>query len=259
MYSIHVNANFRTSKNELMITTDPNFSKQNSLTPKSQFHIHVDAHKLSPEFEKILLNTHNFTNTDFSGHPEGVLHFETPRHLTYKTQDGKTFNTLFNDLIDYLENHPQAIEGYVEGESIPLDLDLPEKPFNPDIAIPYQFNLKTLTPGTFREDEIHITLEREKSDPNLIQSLRSMGFFSAYMDKPSGSKVEILTVQGTRQQIQEILPELIMYLQQAGGAVNCSIKEERIIRWWTSSADIQLPPVVNSVIPSPLSLQSTSA
>ena len=97
------------------------------------------------------------------------------------------------------------------------------------------------------DDEIHITLDREKSDSRLIQSLRSMGFFSAYMDKPSGSKVEILTVQGTRQQIQEILPELIMYLQQAGGAVNCSIKEERIIRWWTSSKGVSLPPVIESV------------
>lgn len=225
---------------------------------KIQFHIHIDAHQLSPVFENLLLTEYNFYDTDFSGHPKGVPHYETPRHLTYKTQNGKTFNNLFNTLTDYLKHHPNAIKGYVEGEAIPLDLDIPETPFNSDIPIPYQFNLKPLSAGTFREDEIHITLDREKSDPRLIKSLRSMGFFSAYMDKLS-AKVEILTIQGTRQQIQEILPKLIMYLQQAGGSVGCSIKEERIIRWWTSSLDIQLPPVIQSIINSSSSLADTQS
>lgn len=212
----------------------------------SQFHIHIDAYKLSRNFEKFLLKNSKFWNSNFSGHPEEVLHYETPIHLTLKIQDGKQFKSIFNNILEYLEENPNSIEGYVEGEYIPLDIDIEEKSFNPEVKIPCEFNLKSLDSGTFREDEIHITLNRDKSDPRLINSLRSMGFFSAYMDKQSGP-VEILTVQGTRKMIQEILPKILIYLKETGGAVGCSVKEEIIVRWWVSSPELRLPPIVNSI------------
>jgi hypothetical protein len=212
----------------------------------SEFHIHIDAHQLAQGFEDFLLGDLGFWNTDFSGHPVGVLHFETPRHLTYKTKDAKNFKTVFDNVTAYLKGRPDDISGYVEGEFIPLDINIKEKPFDPTVPVPCQFELTTLAAGTFREDEIHITLDRDRSDPRLIDNLRSMGFFSAYMDKSFGT-VEILTAQGTRQIIQQLLSQVLTYLNTAGGAINCSVKEERILRWWLSDPDIKLPPVIQFI------------
>jgi hypothetical protein len=58
---------------------------------------------------------------------------------------------------------------------------------------------------------------------------------------------EVLTVQGVRDKILAILPPLIEYLEKAGGAVNCSVKEERIAKWWMSAPDVPLPPVVDLI------------
>ncbi len=211
-----------------------------------EFHIHIDAHQLAHQFEDKLLQELGFANTDFAGHPEGVLHFETPRHLTYKTKDAKTFKTVFDAIAIYLQENTEAITGYVEGEYIPLDIDIEEKSFDPSIPVPCQFELTNLVAGTFREDEIHVTLDRDRSDPRLINNLRSMGFFSAYMDKSFGT-VEILTAQGTRQIVQQLLTQVLNYLKSAGGAINCSVKEERILRWWLSAPDIKLPPVIKAI------------
>jgi hypothetical protein len=211
-----------------------------------EFHIHIDAHQLAHQFEDKLLQELGFANTDFAGHPEGVLHFETPRHLTYKTKDAKTFKTVFDAIADYLKENTESITGYVEGEYIPLDIDLEEQPFDPTIPVPCKFELTTLATGTFREDEIHVTLDRDRSDPRLIDNLRSMGFFSAYMDKSFGT-VEILTAQGSKQNVQQLLSKVLSYLKAAGGAVKCSVKEERIVRWWLSKPDIKLPPVIKAI------------
>lgn len=226
-----------------MIMTNNN---SDSSILSSEFHIHVDAHQLTSEFENLLLQHLNFCNTDFAGHPEGALHFETPRHLTYKTKDAKNFKTVFDAIADYLKENTEAITGYVEGEYIPLDIDIEENPFDPSIPVPCQFELTNLAAGTFREDEIHVTLDRDRSDPRLINNLRSMGFFSAYMDKSFGT-VEILTAQGTRQMVQQLLSQVLNYLKSAGGAIKCSVKEERILRWWLSAPDIRLPPVIKMI------------
>jgi hypothetical protein len=211
-----------------------------------EFHIHIDAHQLAHQFEELLLENLGFCNTDFAGHPEGALHFETPRHLTYKTKDPKNFKAVFDAITSYLKENTEAITGYVEGEYIPIDIDIEEQPFDPSIPVPCQFELTNLAEGTFREDEIHVTLDRDRSDPRLINNLRSMGFFSAYMDKSFGT-VEILTAQGTRQMIQQLLSQVLNYLKLAGGAIKCSVKEERIVRWWLSAPDIRLPPVIKII------------
>lgn len=211
-----------------------------------EFHIHIDAHQLAQNFENLLLQDLGFCNTDFAGHPEGVLHFETPRHLTYKTKDVKSFRSTFDAIASYLNENTDAIAGYVEGEYIPIDIDLEEQPFDPSIPVPCKFELTTLAAGTFREDEIHVTLDRDRSDPRLIDNLRSMGFFSAYMDKSFGT-VEILTAQGSKQNVQQLLSQVLSYLKVAGGAIKCSVKEERIVRWWLSKPDIKLPPVIKTI------------
>ncbi|MBE9039397.1 hypothetical protein IQ235_01125 [Oscillatoriales cyanobacterium LEGE 11467] len=213
---------------------------------QGEFHIHIDAHQISNKFETFVREELKFYDSDFSGHPEGILHFETPRHLTYKTRNSRAFKVTFDRLLAYLDRSSDSLEGYVEGEYIPLDIEIAQTPFNADVPIPCQWQLGSLPSGKFREDEIHITFDRDRSDPRAIAALRSMGFFSAYMSKPYGT-AEILTVQGTRQVIQTLLSEILPYLKNAGGVANCSIKEERAIRWWMSSPSVPLPPVVRSI------------
>ena len=53
--------------------------------------------------------------------------------------------------------------------------------------------------------------------------------------------------QGSKKQIQTILPPLIEYLEKAGGAVDSSIKEERVADWWMSQPNLRLPPVIASI------------
>jgi hypothetical protein len=217
-----------------------------SNTIQGEFHVHIDAQQMTYEFETFVIESLGFYNTAFSGHPEGALHFETPKHLTYKTKDARAFKETFDRIESHLEKNPNLLMGYVEGEYIPLDIEIAEMPFNPDIKVPCEWDLKNLPAGIFREDEIHVTLDRDRSHPKLIQSLRKMGFFSAYMDKPYGT-AEILTVQGSRTTIQKLLSMILPYLTNAGGAVHCSVKEERVIRWWSSSPSIQFPPTANVV------------
>ncbi|MHC5676942.1 hypothetical protein [Nostoc sp.] len=50
-----------------------------------EFHIHINAQTLSTPFEKFLIETHNFWNSDFSGHSEGLAHPPPKKHLTIKT------------------------------------------------------------------------------------------------------------------------------------------------------------------------------
>lgn len=211
-----------------------------------EFHIHIDAQELATPFEKFLIETQQFWNSDFSGHPEGASHRPPIKHLTMKTKYVNEFKATVGAIANYLSENSEAIEGYIEAEYIPIDIDIEEKPFNPEVEIPFKLQLTSLPQGTFRQDEVHITMDRVKSDPRLIDSLRSMGFYSVYMEKPFG-EAEIFTAQGTRKMIRKILPEVISYLRQAGGAVECSVKEERILRWWMSSSELKLPNVIDSV------------
>lgn len=106
--------------------------------------------------------------------------------------------------------------------------------------------MKFLEPDTFRETEIHITLSRDDSDPRLLEALTDMGFFCAYLPKDYG-EAAIFTVQGSREDIDKILPVTIEYLETVGGAVECSIKEERITHWWLSKPDVARPPVIEKI------------
>ncbi|HEX7722712.1 MAG TPA: hypothetical protein VF397_11180 [Pyrinomonadaceae bacterium] len=211
----------------------------------SDFHIHVDAITLNDKFEDYLINQLGFWRSDFSGHPEGVEHFEPPHHLTAKLQTAAEFRRVFDQLVSYAEQQ-QSMKGYLEGEFIASDDDLKERPFDSFVKPPFTISKTTLAEGEFRETEIHVVLNRDKSDPALLQSLLDMGLYTAYMEKSYGT-AQIFTAQGSRERIQEMLPALKNYLEMAGGAVNCSIKEERVAAWWLSEPGLRLPPVVGSV------------
>jgi hypothetical protein len=211
---------------------------------KGEYHIHIDASYLSSQTEALLLDKFGFVDTAFSGHAEGALHFETPKHFTFKIKDRADFNQKFDAVQQYFIDNPGSIVGYLEGEYVPLDLDIVSKPFDRTVPVPFKLDLTNLASGSFREDEIHITLDREKSEPQLLENLRGMGFFSAYMDKPH-SNVEIFTAQGSKKNVKMILKQIKEYLSKAGGGVGGSIKEEIILSWWLSDSQIAVPPIAS--------------
>ncbi|HEV7859662.1 MAG TPA: hypothetical protein VGO91_13685 [Pyrinomonadaceae bacterium] len=211
----------------------------------SGFHIHVDAITLTEKFEEYLIKELGFWRSDFAGHPEGVEHFEPPHHLTKKVATSFEFRAMFDGLLSHVEDHLPMV-GYLEGEYIALDKDLEEHQYDASVKPPFKIETGSLPPASFRESEIHIVLNRELSDERLLQSLADMGFFTAYLPKSYGL-AQIFTAQGSKETIQEILPPLIEYLEKAGGAVNCSIMEERVAGWWLSASSVRMPPVIAAI------------
>jgi len=209
----------------------------------SQFHVHVDAHLLDPEVEETLLRKHGFAQTNFCGHPVGVQDFGPRRHLTVKCQNGPEFRRRFDAVVDYLRC--TRTHGYLEGEYVASDTDILPKLFDPSVRLPLHLKLNRLPAGEFRQTELHVTLSRDQSDPRLIEALCAAGFFAAYLPKTNGTAV-VFTAQGYRPTIAKLLPLLTGYLAEAGGSAACSIKEERIIRWWVTDEGIELPPVVTN-------------
>ena len=210
-----------------------------------RFHIHVDAQRIAQDFEENLVDSMGFWRSDFAGHPDGEEGFEPPHHLTYKTDRGDLVRSVFETLMTRADI-PGQMDGYIECEYVATDIDIVFKPYRPEVQIPFRLTKKRLEEGSFRESEIHIALSRDHSDGRLIRGLTEMGFFSAYMLKPAGLTA-IFTCQGSRRVVDSILPALAGYLEAAGGAAQCSVKEERIIGWWKSRNSVDLPPVIDRV------------
>jgi hypothetical protein len=211
-----------------------------------EFHIHIDAKNIKSQFEKILIDNHKFGYKNFIKRQDLNPSYAPETHLTHKTQDPNRASQIFKDIHTYLEQNPDSMTGYVEHEYIPETISIKYRTFNPDVPLPFQLELGDLAIGAFRENEIHITLDRDNSDPRLLESLRQMGFFSALRQKDYGI-AEIFTTQGSYQDIQKVLPMIVSYLNQAGGAGACVVKEERIIHSWVSSPDYKLPPVIKAI------------
>ena len=125
-------------------------------------------------------------------------------------------------------------------------LILPEKPFDPSVPLPLVIKRGALPAGTFRESEIHITIDRDESDPRLISQLTEMGLYSGFLPKSYGV-AQVMTVQGSRRDIATVKPAVLQYLHDAGGARRGSIKEERIVDWWVSAPGLALPPVIQAI------------
>ena len=141
----------------------------------SEFHIHVDANWVSPDFEN-LLNQLGLRRLDFTREAGEDGLYAPAHHLTTKLYDSEEFRQTFDTIESYVNSH-DAMNGYIEGEMLPFDLVIPNRPFSPTVAIPFTVELGELAPGTFRETELHVTVKQDHTDPALIQSLRAMGLF----------------------------------------------------------------------------------
>jgi hypothetical protein len=212
----------------------------------TESHIHIDAKNIKPQSEKLLIEKYGFVHKNFIQRQDLNPSYAPETHLTYKTTNPNQASQIFKDIHTYLEQNPDSMTGYVEHEYIPEQISIEYRTFNPDVPLPFQLELGDLAIGAFREDEIHITIDRDNSDRRLRESLRQIGFFSALRQKDYGI-AEIFTTQGSYQDIQKVLPMIVSYLNQAGGAAACVIKEERIIHSWVSSPDYKLPPVIKAI------------
>ena len=211
-----------------------------------EFHVHVDASWVSPKFECEAITKLGFWRSDFLTEPgsEGV--FAPAFHLTKKPCSTAEFRVDFGRVRDLAERSG-GVKGYLEGEFIAYRAEFDPRPFNTHVPVPLRFTTRSVEPGNFRETELHITLDRDRSDPRIIATLRRMGFFEAYTPKPYGVAA-IFTIQGSRAQIREALPLIHSYLAEAGGISHGKLKEERIVDWWVSDRDVSLPPVIDSIL-----------
>jgi hypothetical protein len=219
------------------------FKRLKALSKPPCFHLHVDAKWLSQELEHLLLSRFGFTVDNFSENRDGILSYAPARHITRKFDDVREFNSTYRQVLA-LAQTPNWFSGYLEGEYVSFDIPLPTAKLADQLPEPpFHIEHASLLSGTFRESEIHITLDRDASDPTVRKILLKIGFVLATIPKSYGV-AEIFTVQGTRKQIRELLSLTLKYLNSIGGISRGSIKEEIIARWWISPDISSLPPVI---------------
>lgn len=193
------------------------------------FHIHIDAHHMPKSLEKHVRTELGFYDHHFTGHPDGYRHFEPNAHLTRKLTTYDEFETGWIALEDCIGGD---FVGYFEGEFIPVDEAIPERPYNDSIPVPFEIKRRRLR-GTsdeqFRQTELHLVMDKDASDPRLIKKLLDAGLYGAYLPKKDHNAV-VLTMQGFRKDICPLYKTLKEYLHQAGGIMKGTLKEERAIR-----------------------------
>lgn len=212
------------------------------------FHIHIDAKHMDKKLYDFAIKELGFYDSDFNGHPQGYVHFEPDRHLTLKRKTKQEFFESWNRLEEFttLEN----LKGYLEGEFIPIDEFIPFKEYK-DIPVPFSITRRKLN-GTkneeFRQTEIHLTLEKDKSHPDLIKKLLDSGLYGAYIPKERGIFL-ILTIQGFVRDIVPLCEKLTGYIKESGGAYLCTIKEERAIKYKLFDIGAEdLPEIADTII-----------
>lgn len=211
----------------------------------SELHIHVDATFVPRGLDEELTAGCGLSRRDFVEAPTNEMTYTPELHYTVKPVTTIEFRKQFKGVLRTVNKFPEFV-GFVEGEYIPTIHEVPERPFDPSIAIPFEVTTRWLAAGSFRESEIHVTMSHDDSDPRLREKLLKMGLLPAYYPKIWGM-AQIFTVQGSRREMKRVLTPLLHFLECAGGSTRCRVKEERIARWWMSSQDLSLPPVIDSV------------
>lgn len=213
-------------------------------TEPGVFHIHIDAQQLPDELNCFALEQLGFAETNFSGHPPGFEHFEPNRHLTLKLTTKAAFETAWRRL-EAAADRPDFV-GYLEGEYIVTDEAIEYRPFR-DIEAPFHVERRRLSGAPaeqFRQSELHLVYRREDSDPRLSDTLLRAGLYGAYIPKADGEYL-VLTAQGFVRDIEPLHRAVRDFIKSAGGAVRCTLKEERAIRHKLAGVtSLQLPQIV---------------
>ncbi|MCB9808877.1 hypothetical protein H6776_00570 [Candidatus Nomurabacteria bacterium] len=210
------------------------------------FHIHSDSHTATPQdFIKHWKDLGGFEANFLHEHDPNRVHFEPFEHATIKTSEKKIFAELWESVCK--KAGTTGFKGYLEGEYIPMDELLNFKPF---LSLPKPFLVKrrklTLEEG-FRESELHLTFHDEISDSRAIDMLYEMGMYGTLSPKHDGV-YRVLTIQGSRKQIREVIPPLKKYVLESGGLWRATLKIEDIIRYQIFNAEPKdLPEVVDTI------------
>lgn len=206
-----------------------------------RFHIHIDAEWIDPCLSKELLEAYGFSEKNFVREGRRGSEFSPHVHITRKYPDRVSFDRDFDFILREI-GEGRSLEGYVEGEFIALNRSFSTSRRSGSTRLPFIVEVAPLAPGSFRQTELHLTVSSAESDPEVLDTLFEMGFFCAYAPKDYGM-AQVFTMQGSYRNIAVITPLLIGFIEQ-GGLARARLKEERIVRWWTSSATCALPPVV---------------
>lgn len=122
------------------------------------------------------------------------------------------------------------MKGYLEAEFIPIDDFIPYKEYQ-EIPVPFEIRRRRLDGSKneqFRQAEIHFTMDKDKSHPDLLKKLLDSGLYGAYIPKDRGTFL-VLTIQGFVKDINPFCEILKEYIEQSGGAYLYTLKEERAI------------------------------
>ncbi len=213
------------------------------------FHIHIDTKTESPEIHSAAKDI-GFYEHNFSGHPAGYVHFEPTRHSSIKISDRMEFQKKWKAL-QTLMRSDKNVAGYIEGEYIPTDVPIAPKEVT-QFKLP-EFNivrrrLSAALGEKFRETELHVVMDFDKSDQRVITGLLDAGLYGALLNKQDHRAI-ILTAQGSNKIIKPLIQEIRSYLEHVGGVVHGSIKEERALLYELYNMEVEaLPEVVDKII-----------
>lgn len=191
------------------------------------FHLHIDATVMPEPLYNVLKDDMGFWDSEFSGHPEGFDHFEPNRHVTLKFTEGPKFRKACNNLEILVGQYPDFV-GYLEGEYIREERFIEEVSTKCDLPVPFRISRKRLDGSSFesfRESELHLTLDKDNSNPHLIKSLLDAGLYGAYLPKQDYTAL-VLTIQGFREDVGRLVDCLWSHVNNTGGVVRGKLKEE---------------------------------
>ena len=213
------------------------------------FHLHVDATYMPEGLYRLLKEDFGFQDSDFSGHPDNYKHFEPNRHITLKFTDGKLFRRMCAQLEEAVKQFPD-FAGYFEGEYIREERLIPVIPYQV-VPVPFKISRRRLDGSPFeqfRESELHLTIDKDRSNHQLIEGLLEAGLYGAYMPKDDYVGI-VLTIQGFRDDIGRLVDCLWDFLGRSGGVVNGKLKEEFAI-WHRlySVKPTELPEIIDNVV-----------
>ncbi len=214
------------------------------------FHIHIDTqsdNKETFEFHSYARDRLKFFNHEFSGHPDGYIHFEPTKHSSFKTKDKSEFDKVWQKLKEKTKDYSK-IEGYLEGEYIPTDEKIIFTPMESFFKPPFSIKRRVLSElEDFRQTEFHLSLDWDNSERRVINALLDSGLYGALMKKRDYTSI-ILTVQGYRKDIRPLLKKTKEYLNEVGGVVRGTIKEEvAICNFKMNYKSKQLPEIADII------------
>jgi hypothetical protein len=202
-----------------------------------EYHIHVNGLAVSPAAATNLRGCgYRLRPFDFS--VEGTCY--TPLiHYSYKTNSESDFEFSFKSA-ELILSEDNSFIGYVEGEFVNRRYDI--EPNSRSIERS-QVDLRLdLEPAKqWREAEVHMVAQ---SGARITQLAQAANFYKSGIDK-GGKLFEICTAQGTTQTIARLY-DALMEFGQSFSDVPLSLKEEVLLKLFTSKRFNWLPPQVGS-------------